>query len=74
MVVEDVAPSPYAIKFGVCLNGQGSCPPEDIGGTPGCRLLFAPVQPVLATVRMVSMRNESTVTVGRERTVVPLAS
>jgi hypothetical protein len=35
VVVEDVAFSPHALKFGVCLDGQGACPPEDVGGTGG---------------------------------------
>lgn len=35
MVVEDVTWSPYVLKHGVCLDGQGACPPEDVCGTSG---------------------------------------
>ncbi len=35
VVVEDVSWSPYVLKHGVCLDGQGACPPEDVGGTGG---------------------------------------
>lgn len=35
VVVEDVTWSPYVLKHGVCLDGQGACPPEDVGGIPG---------------------------------------
>ena len=35
VVVEDVAWSPYVLKHGVCLDGGGACPPEDVGGTGG---------------------------------------
>jgi hypothetical protein len=35
VVVEDVSWSPHTLKFGVCLDGQGACPPEDVGGTTG---------------------------------------
>jgi len=35
VVVEDTTWSPYTLKFGVCLDGQGACPPEDVGGTGG---------------------------------------
>jgi hypothetical protein len=33
--VEDVAGTPYVLKHGVCLDGGGACPPEDVGGTGG---------------------------------------
>lgn len=35
VVVEDVTWSPYVLKHGVCLDGQGACPPEDVGGISG---------------------------------------
>jgi hypothetical protein len=35
VVVEDITSLPQALKFGVCLDGQGACPPEDVGGTGG---------------------------------------
>ena len=35
VVVEDLTWSPYALKHGVCLDGEGACPPEDVGGTSG---------------------------------------
>ncbi|MFZ0059127.1 MAG: plasmid pRiA4b ORF-3 family protein [Acidimicrobiales bacterium] len=35
VVVEGVSWSPVALKFGVCLDGQNACPPEDVGGTGG---------------------------------------
>ncbi|HEY6622300.1 MAG TPA: plasmid pRiA4b ORF-3 family protein [Acidimicrobiales bacterium] len=35
VVVEDVAWTPYVLKHGVCLDGGGACPPEDVGGTGG---------------------------------------
>ncbi len=35
VVVEDVTWSPYVLKHGVCLDGGGACPPEDVGGTGG---------------------------------------
>ena len=31
VVVEGVSWSPVALKFGVCLDGQNACPPEDVG-------------------------------------------
>lgn len=37
VVVEDTTSSPYTLKFGVCLDGQGACPPEDVGGIGGYR-------------------------------------
>lgn len=27
---------PIGLKFAVCLDGAGACPPEDCGGTGGC--------------------------------------
>ena len=35
VVVEDVTWAPYVLKHGVCLDGGGACPPEDVGGTGG---------------------------------------
>jgi len=35
VLVEDVSFSSPALKFGVCIDGQGACPPEDVGGIPG---------------------------------------
>jgi hypothetical protein len=35
VVVEDVTWSPSVLKYGVCLDGGGACPPEDVGGTGG---------------------------------------
>jgi hypothetical protein len=35
VVVEDVSWAPYVLKHGVCLDGGGACPPEDVGGTGG---------------------------------------
>jgi hypothetical protein len=35
VVIEDVTWSPYVLKHGVCLDGGGACPPEDVGGTGG---------------------------------------
>ncbi|HLI56263.1 MAG TPA: plasmid pRiA4b ORF-3 family protein [Actinomycetota bacterium] len=35
VVVEDFSLAPTALKFGVCLDGQNACPPEDVGGPPG---------------------------------------
>jgi len=32
VVVEDVTPVDLVLKFGVCLDGQRACPPEDVGG------------------------------------------
>jgi hypothetical protein len=35
VVVEDVTWAPYVLKHGVCLDGDGACPPEDVGGPGG---------------------------------------
>jgi hypothetical protein len=35
VVIEEVSWSPYTLKHGVCLDGQGACPPEDVGGVSG---------------------------------------
>ena len=35
VVIEDVSWAPHVLKHGVCLDGQGACPPEDVGGTSG---------------------------------------
>jgi hypothetical protein len=35
VVVESLSRSPVGLKFGVCVNGQNACPPEDCGGPSG---------------------------------------
>jgi len=35
VVVESIDPVPLILKFGVCLDGQRACPPEDCGGVHG---------------------------------------
>jgi hypothetical protein len=35
VVIEDATWAPYTLKFGVCLDGEGACPPEDVGGIGG---------------------------------------
>jgi len=35
VTVEDFAWSPYVLKYVVCLDGEGACPPEDVGGAGG---------------------------------------
>jgi len=35
VVVEDFWRAPLGLKFGVCIDGQKACPPEDVGGFPG---------------------------------------
>lgn len=35
LVVEDFWRVPAGLKFGVCVDGQNACPPEDVGGPPG---------------------------------------
>ena len=35
VVVEEVTTSPFGLEFGVCLDGQNACPPEDCGGPGG---------------------------------------
>lgn len=35
VVVESISRSPLGLKFGVCVDGQQACPPEDSGGASG---------------------------------------
>lgn len=35
VVVESLSRSPLGLKFGVCVDGQNACPPEDCGGPGG---------------------------------------
>jgi hypothetical protein len=35
VVVESLSRLPLGLKFGVCVDGQNACPPEDCGGPPG---------------------------------------
>lgn len=35
VVVESLSRLPRGLKFGVCVDGQNACPPEDCGGPPG---------------------------------------
>jgi hypothetical protein len=35
VTVESFLRSPLGLKFGVCVDGQNACPPEDCGGPPG---------------------------------------
>jgi hypothetical protein len=35
VVVEDSWRMPLGLKFGVCVDGQNACPPEDVGGCHG---------------------------------------
>jgi len=35
VVIEDASWAPHTLKFGVCLDGEGACPPEDVGGIGG---------------------------------------
>jgi hypothetical protein len=35
VVVEATWRMPIGLKFGICLDGQNACPPEDVGGYPG---------------------------------------
>lgn len=39
--VEERHRFPTGLKFAVCLEGQGACPPEDCGGPPGYQRLLA---------------------------------
>ena len=49
VVVEDVAFVSQTLKFGVCLDGEGACPPEDVGGIGGYeRFLKALADPLHA--------------------------
>ena len=35
IAVEDIRPHGSPLKFAVCLDGAGACPPEDVGGPGG---------------------------------------
>lgn len=35
IVVQSVSRFPTGLKFAVCVDGDGACPPEDAGGPPG---------------------------------------
>jgi hypothetical protein len=35
VIVEELTSSPAKLRFGVCLDGQNACPPEDVGGPSG---------------------------------------
>jgi len=35
VVIETLTRSYFGLKFGVCLDGQNACPPEDVGGAGG---------------------------------------
>jgi hypothetical protein len=35
VVIEALTWSYFGLKFGVCIDGQNACPPEDVGGAPG---------------------------------------
>ncbi len=37
VVIEALTWSHLGLKFGVCIDGQNACPPEDVGGTFGYR-------------------------------------
>ena len=41
VVVEGVTFSPLSLRYGVCLDGQNACPPEDVGGAPGYERFLA---------------------------------
>jgi hypothetical protein len=45
IVVEELAETPSALRFAVCIDGQNACPPEDCGGPPG----YAHLLEVLST-------------------------
>ncbi len=40
VVVESIDPVALVLKFGVCLDGQRACPPEDCGGVGGYAMLL----------------------------------
>jgi len=40
VVVEEITQSPTALKQAVCLDGEGACPPEDVGGVMGYRFFL----------------------------------
>jgi hypothetical protein len=35
IIIEDFGRAELGLKFGVCVDGQNACPPEDVGGYPG---------------------------------------
>ena len=35
VVIEELTWSYFGLKFGVCIDGQDACPPEDVGGAGG---------------------------------------
>ncbi len=35
VVIEALTRSTVGLKFGVCIDGQNACPPEDVGGAGG---------------------------------------
>ena len=35
VVIEALTWSYFGLKFGVCIDGQNACPPDDVGGAPG---------------------------------------
>ena len=35
--VEKILPAAPPLEWPMCLTGRNACPPEDVGGTPGCR-------------------------------------
>lgn len=41
IVVEARVDVPLALKFGVCVDGQNACPPEDVGGAGGYATMLA---------------------------------
>jgi hypothetical protein len=43
IAAEDVRPQSNALKFAICLGGEGACPPEDVGGPEGYRAFLVAV-------------------------------
>lgn len=43
IAAEDIRPQSSALKFAVCLGGEGACPPEDVGGPEGYRAFLVAV-------------------------------
>lgn len=41
ILVEDVLPADPDERYPMCLDGEGACPPEDVGGPPGYADLLA---------------------------------
>jgi hypothetical protein len=35
VAIEALTRSSFGLKFGVCIDGQNACPPEDVGGPYG---------------------------------------